>query len=213
MRSTLFSALFFVAGVVGLGTVDAKQPCTVPSCGAATCAADPGCAAPMGCSSCGNGCCANGRCGNGFGNGCRGNGCGGNGCGACGGYHFSRGYEGLDRHFNCGCNGSYKFPVPPLYTYHWPGLYSQQLMTDYHSPWRFPPIKPYSDEHLQPYPAGGADPNEALPPAPPMMSRTNPQPQPSEVQAADYATTSAKVLPGSAEAMSDKLKRASRYLP
>jgi hypothetical protein len=48
--------------------------------------------------------------------------------------------------FNCGCNGSYKFPVPPLYTYHWPGLYSQQLMTDYHSPWRFPPLRPYTDE-------------------------------------------------------------------
>lgn len=48
--------------------------------------------------------------------------------------------------FNCGCNGSYKFPVPPLYTYHWPGMYSAQLMTDYVSPWRFPPIKPYTDE-------------------------------------------------------------------
>jgi hypothetical protein len=55
-------------------------------------------------------------------------------------------YEGLDPFFNCGCNGSYKFPVPPLYTYHWPGMYSAQLMTDYHSPWRFPPLKPYSDE-------------------------------------------------------------------
>ena len=48
--------------------------------------------------------------------------------------------------FNCGCNGSYKFPVPPLSTYHWPGLYSHQLMTDYHSPWRFSPLKPYMDE-------------------------------------------------------------------
>ncbi|REK23792.1 MAG: hypothetical protein DWQ42_14970 [Planctomycetota bacterium] len=48
--------------------------------------------------------------------------------------------------FNCGCNGSYKFPVPPLYTYHWPGLYSHQLMTDYHSPWRYPGIRPYEDE-------------------------------------------------------------------
>ncbi len=47
---------------------------------------------------------------------------------------------------NCNCNGSYKFPVPPLYTYHWPGRYSQQLMTDYHSPWRFPPLRPYVDE-------------------------------------------------------------------
>src|SRR5262249_42143054 len=49
-------------------------------------------------------------------------------------------------YFNCGCNGSYKFPVPPLYTYHWPGMYSAELMTDYHSPWRFPPLKPYTDE-------------------------------------------------------------------
>ncbi|MBX3415643.1 MAG: hypothetical protein KF708_23360 [Pirellulales bacterium] len=48
--------------------------------------------------------------------------------------------------YNCGCNGSYKFPVPPLYTYMWPGLYSQQLVTDYHSPWRFPPLRPYTNE-------------------------------------------------------------------
>lgn len=51
-----------------------------------------------------------------------------------------------NRWFNCNCNGSYKFPVPPLYTYHWPGLYSMKRMTDYHSPWRFPAIKPYEDE-------------------------------------------------------------------
>jgi hypothetical protein len=25
-------------------------------------------------------------------------------------------------------------------------MYSAQLMTDYHSPWRFPPLKPYTDE-------------------------------------------------------------------
>jgi len=55
-------------------------------------------------------------------------------------------FEGLEAHFSCGCNGSYKFPVPPLYTYHWPGMYSAQLMTEYHSPWRFPPLKPYTDE-------------------------------------------------------------------
>jgi len=48
--------------------------------------------------------------------------------------------------FSCSCNGSYKFPVPPLYTYHWPGLYSLERMTDYHSPWRFPPLKPYAPE-------------------------------------------------------------------
>lgn len=53
--------------------------------------------------------------------------------------------EGQEPFANCGCNGSYKYPVPPLYTYHWPGMYSRQLMTEYYSPWRFPPIRPYSD--------------------------------------------------------------------
>jgi hypothetical protein len=43
--------------------------------------------------------------------------------------------------FNCTCRGSYKFPVPPQYTYHWPGLYSQQLMTAYNSPYRYPGLK------------------------------------------------------------------------
>ena len=67
---------------------------------------------------------------------------GGHGCRHC----HRRWYEGLDEGFNCGCNGSYKFPVPPLYTYHWPGMWSAQLMTEYHSPWRFPPLKSYTDE-------------------------------------------------------------------
>jgi hypothetical protein len=86
-----------------------------------------------------------------------------NSCDPCGGHglfggdghghghgngHFHKYYEGRSAHFNCGCNGSYKFPVPPLYTYHWPGMWSHQLMTDYHSPWRFPPLKPYVDEPL-----------------------------------------------------------------
>ena len=56
------------------------------------------------------------------------------------------GIEGLDPHFNCGCRGSYNYPVPPQFTYHWPGMYKQNLMTDYTSPWRFPPLKPYVDE-------------------------------------------------------------------
>jgi hypothetical protein len=51
------------------------------------------------------------------------------------GHHHHQVYEGQQAHFNCGCNGSYKFPVPPLYTYHWPGMYQATLMTDYHSPW------------------------------------------------------------------------------
>lgn len=49
--------------------------------------------------------------------------------------------------FNCACKGSYHFPVPPLYTSHWIGLYSQHLPTDYRSLWRFPPIKPYREAH------------------------------------------------------------------
>src|SRR5262245_33191908 len=59
---------------------------------------------------------------------------------------FGQGNRWDDAGFNCGCNGSYKFPVPPLYTYHWPGMYQAVLMTDYHSPWRFPPLRPYVDE-------------------------------------------------------------------
>lgn len=47
---------------------------------------------------------------------------------------------------NCECSGQYNYPVPPQYTYHWPGMFKQTAMTDYHSPWRFPPIKPYYDE-------------------------------------------------------------------
>jgi hypothetical protein len=62
----------------------------------------------------------------------------------CFGHHRNR--RNAELGFNCGCNGSYKYPVPPLYTYHWPGMYSAQLMTEYHSPWRFPPLKPYTDE-------------------------------------------------------------------
>ena len=47
--------------------------------------------------------------------------------------------------FNCGCNGSYKFPVPPLYTYHWIGMFSHQLTTDYQSQRRFPAVRPFGD--------------------------------------------------------------------
>lgn len=73
-----------------------------------------------------------------------------------------KGYFGMNRHscdcdkdyqawFNCNCNGSYKFPVPPLYTYHWPGMYSHQMMTNYHSPWRVPPITRYKDASILPF--------------------------------------------------------------
>jgi hypothetical protein len=100
----------------------------------------------------GGGCCNTG-CGHGVrlhrhGCGRLGHGCGAGGCGHQG---HRTGYDGLDRSFNCGCTGSYKFPVPPQYTYFWPGsLYSLDLMTSYHSPWRFPPLKPYTEEVLLP---------------------------------------------------------------
>jgi hypothetical protein len=79
---------------------------------------------------------------------CCDSGCGSQGCGSRGcGRRRNRQTEGAgDPWYNCSCNGSYKFPVPPLYTYHWPGMYSQELMTNYHSPWRFPPLRPYEDE-------------------------------------------------------------------
>ncbi len=81
-------------------------------------------------------------------------GCGGrhgHGCGR-GGLrgHGRHCIDGLDRYYNCGCNGSYNYPVPPLYTYHWPGMYKAQRMTDYQSPYRFPPLRPYTEENLVP---------------------------------------------------------------
>lgn len=100
-----------------------------------------------GCDSCGSGC-NTGRC-----HGCRlhlhrGLGCG-HGC--HGGCFLGRRYEGQDLQFNCGCQGSYNYPVPPQFTYHWPGsTYKLPLMTNYHSPWRFPPLKPYTEEVLVP---------------------------------------------------------------
>lgn len=85
---------------------------------------------------------------------------GGGGCrNGCHGHKHKKYLEGKDRGFNCGCNGSYNYPVPPLYTYHWPGMYKAERMTDYHSPWRFPPLKPFVDEVAPP--AGGVT-REAL---------------------------------------------------
>jgi hypothetical protein len=133
IAGTLLGFLSVPAALVAGGPACAAPSCAVPSCAVPTCAAPtcavPGCAAPT--------------CG------AEGDFAAAGGCDVCGnGGAGRRGarYEGLDPYFNCGCNGSYKFPVPPLYTYHWPGLYSAQLMTDYHSPWRFPPLKPYVDE-------------------------------------------------------------------
>jgi hypothetical protein len=76
-------------------------------------------------------------------------------CGPSGHHAAHCAAKRAEMYANCGCNGSYKFPVPPLYTYHWPGMYQQVRMTDYHSPWRFPPLKPYVDE-VAPEIIGGA---------------------------------------------------------
>lgn len=56
--------------------------------------------------------------------------------------------------FNCACQGSYKYPVPPQSTYFWPGMYSQQAMTAYVSPYRFPPLNLPAD--MLPPPAAPA---------------------------------------------------------
>lgn len=124
MRSVCLAAAF--AGLLAIGSMAAPRSASAAE----------GLLAAFGGGSCG---CED--CGGGCGDSCD------NGCGKR--HHFGhrhRRMEGADKMFNCGCNGSYKFPVPPLYTYHWPGLYSHQLMTDYHSPWRFPPVKPYAEE-------------------------------------------------------------------
>lgn len=124
MKSSLaIAALTAVWLLVGDVARAASPGCAAPSCGP-TGATAPTCAAAAGEWGTGGDSCN--PCGNARGRGAR--------------------YEGLDPYFSCGCNGSYKFPVPPLHTYHWPGMYSAQLMTDYHSPWRFPPLKAYVDE-------------------------------------------------------------------
>ncbi len=67
------------------------------------------------------------------------------------GVHWRAGYAA------CGCPGSYKYPVPPQSTYWWPGIYSQQTLTAYVSPWRYPPL-------LMPdVMAGASDPQNELP--------------------------------------------------
>ena len=71
------------------------------------------------------------------------------GCSRCGMRQPRRSRTARIGDFNCGCRGSYNFPVPPQYTYHWPGLYAQQSMTEYTSPWRFPGLKPYEDESVE----------------------------------------------------------------
>lgn len=65
---------------------------------------------------------------------------------------------GAGSRFNCCCKGSYKFPVPPLSTYHWPGRFANRLMTDYQSPWRFPGVQPFGTEY-------GSDSYDFVPPS------------------------------------------------
>jgi hypothetical protein len=129
MRACLTSALAIAAVVISFGSASAQNGCNA-------CGGDAGYGSA----------CGNGDCGNGGAHGCR-------------LHHHRKIYEGRDYGFNCGCNGSYNYPVPPLYTYHWPGMYKAVRMTDYHSPWRFPPLRPYVDET----PAPAAMINEAAP--------------------------------------------------
>jgi hypothetical protein len=58
---------------------------------------------------------------------------------------------------NCACHGSYKYPVPSQYTYFWPGIYSQQTMTQYVSPWRYPDLNPIP-EHWKTDPTDDTNP-------------------------------------------------------
>ena len=76
-----------------------------------------------------------------YGYGCQPWGCGADRCGGCGCQHRLAAKKAEAGYFNCRCRGSYKFPVLPQYTYHWPGMYSQQTMTEYSSPYRFPALK------------------------------------------------------------------------
>ncbi|MGA2033417.1 MAG: hypothetical protein ABSG68_14270 [Thermoguttaceae bacterium] len=59
-----------------------------------------------------------------------------------GGAQSNSGWPGTVGEFNCCCRGSYKYPVPPQYTYHWPGIYSQQTMTAAIDHGPFPPLLP-----------------------------------------------------------------------
>lgn len=134
---TYMTAAMITGLIAALAQVMAGECCVAkaPSCQAAS----PACGCQNGDSGCGN-CDPCGDCGCGlFGKHC--------GCGLFG-HKCGSSIEGLDRFANCACNGSYNYPVPPLYTYHWPGMYKQVRMTDYHSPWRFPPLKKYEDEPL-----------------------------------------------------------------
>jgi hypothetical protein len=77
---------------------------------------------------------------------------------------LSRGYStsqsadcGCGEDGACACHGSYKYPVPSQYSYFWPGIYSQQTMTQYVSPWRYPDLNPIP-EHWKLDPIGEPSP-------------------------------------------------------
>jgi len=150
---------------------------------------------------------------------------GGHGCSICGGGLFGgnglfggRGGAGgmagrFAGNYNCSCNGTYKWPVPPLYTYFWPGMHSHQLMTDYHTPWRFPPIKPYTPEPNAPAPYVHPDGrNDVAPPVTPAAPARSP------IREAQYVTPA--LLPhfapaggrrfGKLESQSEKMERMNR---
>lgn len=100
--------------------------------------------------------------------------------------------DALIASFNCGCRGSYKFPVPPRFTYHWPGMYSQQSMTGYWSPYRYPALKMPPWMHRpdasgeggwRPMPQSAAlpaadSPSDAAPEPAPLPTGTEPVPMP-----------------------------------
>ena len=82
-------------------------------------------------------------------------------CDQCGRCHRC-GINRSGAYAGCTCHGSYKFPVPPQYTYHWPGMYAQKTMTEYNSPYRFPALKsPETAFHQEKEEEEPADPNVA----------------------------------------------------
>lgn len=82
-------------------------------------------------------------------------------CPRCGWLCHRAGRIGAYGAFNCSCSGSYNYPVPPLYTYHWPGMYKQGTMVEYRSPYRYPMLRVPSWELRQ----QGLLPPDQIPPA------------------------------------------------
>lgn len=44
--------------------------------------------------------------------------------------------ESFSKYYNCRYHGSYNYPVPPQFTYFWPGIYKQKSIADYQSVYR-----------------------------------------------------------------------------